>query len=284
MPTAEKTHVNGREYNFQDKHFQIIRKRVYELCGITLSEIKKDMVYGRLVRRLRALNINSFDEYCDLVLRDKSNELTEFVNAITTNLTSFFRENHHFEILAQKISNELIKTKHSKKIRIWSAGCSTGEEPYSIAITMKESIPDKAGWDLKILATDLDTSVLDTAKAGIYKYERVEKIHPQRLKRWFRKGKGDLSTYVKVVPEIQEIVTFKQLNLMLEWPMKGPFDVIFCRNVVIYFNKDTQKKLFNRFADMLSTGGYLCVGHSESLHGVSTRFQLLGNTIYKKIQ
>ncbi|MGD8926825.1 MAG: protein-glutamate O-methyltransferase CheR [Thioalkalispiraceae bacterium] len=275
--------VYDREFKFTNKDFEYIRDLIGERTGIVLSDHKVDMVYGRLARRLRQLSIPSFKEYLS-VLEDKqdSNELIEFTNALTTNLTSFFREPHHFDFLRQRGIPELLKHRPDKKLRIWSAGCSTGEEPYTIAMTLHESIPNIKAYDVKILATDLDSNVVAKGKEGVYRHERVNGIDKSRLNKWFRKGRDNQSEMVKVSQKLQELITFKQLNLLHQWPMKGPFDVIFCRNVVIYFNKDTQRDLFSRYADYLADDGYLIVGHSESLHKVTDRFKLLGKTIYSK--
>lgn len=252
--------------------------------GIVLSDAKKDMVYSRLARRVRQLGLTSFNAYCGLVQDDSVNaeELVHLTNAITTNLTSFFRESHHFDYLSASIIPELRdRNRTNKRIRIWSAGCSTGEEPYSIAITLRDSMRDIDSWDVRLLATDLDTNVLDTAARGVYKDERIEGIDASTRKRWFLKGRNGTSGMVRARDELRNLITFKQLNLMGDWPLKGPLDVIFCRNVVIYFDLETQKRLINRFADLLAPGGYLIMGHSENLHKVSRRFRLIGKTIYQ---
>lgn len=277
--------VEEREFKFTDKDFAKIRSFVKQHTGITLSDAKKTMVYGRLSRRLRRLQVPSFKEYFEIVSNEDSDELINFINAITTNLTSFFREEHHFDYVKNTIIPELCAKKfNDKKIRIWSAGCSTGEEPYSIAIALYESIPNIDKWDIKILATDLDTNVLDHGSRGIYDIERISALSPERKRTWFLKGKGAHSGSVKVDSRLKELITFKQLNLMQQWPMRGPFDFMFCRNVVIYFDKDTQKKLFDRYADLVASDGHLFLGHSESMYKVCDRFQLLGQTIYKKIK
>ena len=272
-----------REFHFTDKEFNFIRKMVGERTGIVLSDAKRQMVYGRLSRRLRQLGLKTFSDYCDLLGNGDENELVEFTNAITTNLTSFFRENHHFEYLTNTLFPALIKANaQTRRVRIWSAGCSSGEEPYSIAMCVRESFPAN-GWDVKILATDLDSNMVQRAKEGIYTLERVEGLSEKRMKRWVKQGKGENQHLVKMSSQLQEIITFKQLNLMHEWPMRGPFDVIFCRNVVIYFNKDTQRNLFDRYANLIAHDGHLFIGHSESLHNVSNKFKLLGKTIYQKV-
>ncbi|MBL1261612.1 MAG: protein-glutamate O-methyltransferase CheR [Thiotrichaceae bacterium] len=273
-----------RDFDFTDKDFKKVRTLVKSHTGISLSNAKKDMVYSRLSRRLRALKIDHFSDYCSLVEGGDGDELIKFTNAITTNLTAFFREDHHFQHLAKTLIPALTKSNSDKRIRIWSAGCSTGEEPYSLAIAMKEAIPSVDSWDVKILATDLDSDVLNTAKNGVYKSDRIDSLSSGRKKKWFLKGKGDNAGTVRVRPELQDLITFKQLNLLREWPTKGPFDFIFCRNVVIYFDKETQKALFNRYANVLKNDAHLFIGHSESLFKVSDRFSLLGQTIYKKIK
>ncbi|MGD8483658.1 MAG: protein-glutamate O-methyltransferase CheR [Thioalkalispiraceae bacterium] len=276
---------SGRERDFEltEKHYNFVRKLVAERTGIALSDAKRDMIYGRLTRRLRALDLSNFDDYC-AILKDGNDEqeLIEFTNAITTNLTAFFREQHHFDYLGNTVLPELMRTKQNRSIRIWSAGCSSGEEPYSIAMVVNEVVP--ADWDVRILATDLDSNMVERARAGIYPLERVEGISKQRLRNWVRRGKGSKSNMVKMSSDLQDIIRFKQLNLMHDWPMRGKFDIIFCRNVVIYFSKDTQKQLFNRYADIMTDNSHLFIGHSESLYKVSDRFKLLGQTMYKKVK
>lgn len=269
-----------REFAFTDQDFETLRRMVMEHAGIALSDAKRQLIYSRLSRRLRALSLRSFSDYVRLLDGDNE-ELVNFVNAVTTNLTSFFRENHHFEYLAGELMSYWTRSRAGKRsIRIWSAGCSTGEEPYSIAMTMLERLP--GGWDFKLLATDLDTQVLATASAGIYAEERVNGIAPARLRRWFRQGKGANAGKVRVSPDLQSVITFKQLNLMNDWPMRQPFDAIFCRNVIIYFDAPTKHRLAGRFAEQLTNDGHLFIGHSESLMRVSDRFELIGNTIYRR--
>ncbi len=269
-----------RDFEFSDRDFIRIRDLVKQHAGITLTEAKKDMVYSRLSRRLRHLGITSFSEYCRLVEDEASGELVNFTNSITTNLTAFFREQHHFDYLANTLLPRLRKEKAgSRRLRIWSAGCSTGEEPYSLAMTVLENLPAHEHWDVKILATDLDSNVLETAQRGIYTMDRIKGISNQRLKRWFLKGRHNKDA-VRVNPELQELISFRQLNLLRPWPFRGPFDFIFCRNVVIYFDKPTQKILFERYADMLELNSHLFIGHSESLFKVTDRFKLIGQTIY----
>ncbi len=270
-----------KEFDFTDRDFTYIRKLVGESTGIVLADAKRQMVYSRLSRRVRALGLTDFQSYCQRLKDGDDSELVNFVNAVTTNLTSFFRELHHFEFLTNRVFPELLKKNaDSRRIRIWSAGCSTGEEPYSLAMTIAEYFRKHRGWDIKVLATDLDSDVLDTAKNGVYKTERIENLDKKKLRDWFQKGNDGAS--VKVKDSLKEWISFRQLNLMNDWPFNGPFDVIFCRNVIIYFSKDTQKVLVNRYADMLADNSYLLLGHSESLFKVTDRFELLGNTIYQK--
>ncbi|WP_130537755.1 CheR family methyltransferase [Thiomicrorhabdus indica] len=274
--------MHDREFTFSDQDFQRIKRIVYDYAGIDLNESKKNLVYNRLAKRIRFLNQDSFKEYLDFVEKMGKEEFVHLINAITTNLTFFFRENHHFEYLAETVIPELLKTNSSsKKIRIWSAGCSTGEEPYSIAIVLKETVPQ--GWDAKVIATDLDSNVVQTATNGVYAIDRLKGVTDARKKRWFLKGKGSVEGKVKVKDELKQSIEFGQLNLMEDWPIKDSIDVIFCRNVVIYFDKPTQSRLFDRYAERLPMGGHLFVGHSESLYNVCDRFELLGKTIYQRI-
>lgn len=276
--------VREREFQYTENDFKVIKKLVAEKTGIHLTDAKKDLVYGRLSKRIRTLGLSSFQEYIEYVKHDHEEELINFINAITTNLTSFFRENHHFNYLGNALLQKLLKANDdTRKIRIWSAGCSTGEEPYSIAMTLLDKMEGLHNWDIKILATDLDTNVIKTAMTGVYPIERINGIDSKLKKRWFLNGKGQKSGFVKVSRELQDLITFRQLNLMNQWPMKGKFDVIFCRNVVIYFDKPTQKVLFDRFANLLSHDGTLFIGHSETLFKVSDRFKSLGSTIYQKL-
>ncbi len=273
----------SKEFEFTDNDFQQIRKLVLEHTGICLSEIKHDMIYSRLARRLRQLNLSSFKEYLDLLQQSDSDEIGNFINSVTTNLTSFFREQHHFDYLKKTLLPQIMRLNaDTRKIRIWSAGCSTGEEPYSLAITVKETIPDNLGWDVKILATDLDTNVITTGSEGVYSQDRVNGLSSSILKRWFYKGNGSRSGFVRASSELKDMILFKQLNLMGSWPVKEGVDIIFCRNVVIYFDKPTQSILFDRYANILRSDGYLFVGHSETLYKVSDRFKLLGKTIYQR--
>lgn len=273
--------VQDREFPMRSADFEFLKQRAHDLTGIVITDRKLDMLYSRLVRRIRSLGLSSFDDYCELLRSDNSPETSGFINAITTNLTSFFRESHHFQYLAHSVLPELRESNSaSRRVRIWSAGCSTGEEPYSIAMTLAEAA-FPSGWDVKLLATDLDSNVVATAKAGVYGTDRLKGLDTHLLGRHFNRISSDS---FEVKDSVRSLITFKQLNLMNEWPMRGKFDVIFCRNVVIYFNKDTQRQLFDRYANLLREGGYLFIGHSESLNNVCDRFKLIGRTIYRKLR
>ena len=272
-----------REFKFTDQDFARLSRIAFEHTGIVLGENKRQMMYGRFARRIRQLGLRSFDEYCNYVEQNTESETGELINAITTNLTSFFREAHHFEHLATQALPELVtKNRQSRRLRIWSAGCSSGEEPYSIAMTLAETV-DLSGWDARILATDIDSNMIQRASTGIYNAERVASLPKERLRRWLQRGSGGHANKVRIKPELRDRIAFRQLNLLGPWPMKGPMDIIFCRNVVIYFDKDTQRKLFARYAELLAPQGYLYIGHSETLFKISDRFRLVGGTIYQKI-
>lgn len=271
----------NREFPMSDEDFGCIKRIAKQRTGIELGEHKKEMIYSRIVRRIRTLKFTTFQQYLTYLEENEGAELTNFINAITTNLTSFYREPHHFEHLENVVVPALLQSKKNRKIRIWSAGCSTGEEAYTIAMTLHKAIPKK-GWDVKVLATDLDTNVIQHGRNGIYSQERVGNLDPDIVRRNFETVNVDDTRQFRVKLHIQDYVTFNRLNLLAEWPMKGKFDVIFCRNVVIYFSKDTQKQLFDRYANILEPNGHLFIGHSETLHGVTQRFTSLGRTIYRK--
>ncbi len=265
-----------------NKDFERIAELAGRYTGIVLGEHKRDMVYGRIARRVRKLNLMSFTLYLDFLEDNPKQELSSFINVITTNLTSFFRENHHFTFLEKTVLPEVRKKNSvAKRMRVWSAGCSSGQEPYSIAMVLSK-FSMFADWDVKILATDLDSDVLEKASLAVYSDTDVDGLDELTIKNYFQRS--SIRKEVKVKNRISDYVHFKRLNLLEKWPMKGPFDFIFCRNVVIYFDKPTQKVLFDRYADMLPVGGYLFIGHSENLHGISDRFENLGNTIYRKIR
>jgi chemotaxis protein methyltransferase CheR len=276
-----------REFRFRAEEFQYISSLVYERSGIVLAAHKKDMVYTRLARRLRALGLTSFEDYCHLIQSDEGTaEIGSLINAITTNLTKFFRENHHFEHLRQvALRDATDKVLHGslRRLRIWSAGCSSGEEPYSIAITIIESIPGIAQWDARILATDLDTSMVAKAAAGVYAPAALDEVPNAIRAKYFERVRRTEGESWLVSERARRLLTFKQLNLLEPWPMRGPFDAIFCRNVMIYFDAATKVNLVGRYAELLRPKGWLYIGHSESLLEDQSLFKLRGRTIYQKV-
>lgn len=267
-----------------DQEFNFIRTVVEKNAGIILGSNKRQLVQGRLARRVRELGLASVAEYCEIIRNGGPEELVSLINAITTNVTSFFRENHHFEALGTVMLPEAMgRNERTRRLRVWSAGCSSGEEPYSIAMTAAEYLASVRGWDFKILATDIDSEILKAAAGGEYALERLTGISDERRRRWFTSDHPIREGHTRVRSELQSLITFRTLNLMGEWPMRGPFDVIFCRNVMIYFDQPTRERLILRYASLLADGGYLCLGHSESIHMQHSRFKLVGRTIYRKI-
>jgi chemotaxis protein methyltransferase CheR len=267
-----------REFSFSTADFERVRKLIYLHAGISLSPVKQDMVYSRLARRLRATGKQTFAEYLDMLERSGAGagEWESFVNSLTTNLTSFFREPHHFPILAEHLK----KLGARRPIRIWCSAASTGEEPYSIAMTVAETFGAGAS-QVSIVASDLDTNVLATAQKGVYPLERVEKLSPEQLRKYFLRGSGSQEGYVAVRPELKGMIEFRRINLLDQnYSVKGPLDIIFCRNVMIYFDKATQYKILARFAPMLQTDGLLFAGHSESFLHAADLFRSLGKTVY----
>jgi chemotaxis protein methyltransferase CheR len=265
------------EFKFTQEDFDRVRKLIHDHAGISLSPMKRDMVYSRLARRLRALGMTSFAEYLAHLQQGGAGEWETFVNSLTTNLTSFFRENHHFPILA----DYLLGLKQ-RPIRIWCSAASTGEEPYSIAIAACEAFGTIAP-PVSILATDIDTNVLATGESGIYPEERVEKLDAERVRRFFLKGSGKQEGQVRVRPELQKLITFSRLNLLdASWPVNGPFDVMFCRNVMIYFDKDTQYRILKKFMPLLREDGLFFAGHSESFIHAADLMRSLGRTVYER--
>ncbi len=266
----------AREFTFSDGDFERVRKLIYQHAGISLSPVKKDMVYSRLARRLRALNKSSFAAYLDELERHGGDEWERFVNSLTTNLTSFFREPHHFPLLA----DHLRKLGDRRPIRIWCSAASTGEEPYSIAMTVAETFGAEVS-HVSIVASDLDTNVLATAQKGVYSVDRLEKMSPERLRRFFLRGTGNQEGFAAVRPELKRLIEFRRINLLdASYSVKGPLDVIFCRNVMIYFDKPTQHKILSRFAPMMQPDGLLFAGHSESFLHAAELFRSLGKTVY----
>jgi len=267
---------SAREFAFSTNDFERVRKLIYQHAGISLSPVKQDMVYSRLARRLRATGMPSFAVYLDDLERNGGDEWERFVNSLTTNLTSFFREPHHFPIFA----DHLRKIGTKRPVRVWCSAASTGEEPYSIAITVAETFGADVS-HISIVASDLDTNVLATAEKGVYPIERVEKLSPERLRKFFLRGTGSQEGFVSVRPELKRMVTFQRLNLLdTSYSVKGPLDVIFCRNVMIYFDKPTQYKILARFAPMMQPDGLMFAGHSESFLHAADLFKSQGKTVY----
>ncbi|WP_322039848.1 CheR family methyltransferase [Burkholderia diffusa] len=267
----------GRDFAFTGADFARIRALIHQRAGISLSEHKRDMAYSRLARRLRARGLDTFRDYLDLLEQeDDPLEWEAFTNALTTNLTAFFRESHHFPILADFVK------RRAAPVSVWCSAASTGEEPYSIAITLIEALGESAARGASILATDLDTQVLAKAEAGIYTYDQVKHLSPERLKRFFLKGTGAQAGRVKVRPELRAMIRFEQLNLTdADYGIAKPFDAIFCRNVMIYFDKPTQGQVLSRFEPLVKPGGLLFAGHSENFTYVSQAFRLRGQTVYE---
>ena len=271
------TSQRDREFHFTAADFERVRALIYKHAGISLAPIKQDMVYSRLARRLRALGYSTFAQYLAHLESNDEEEWETFVNSLTTNLTSFFREAHHFDILIRHL-----RTLKHRPVRIWCSAASTGEEPYTLAMTACEAF-DSLAPPVAIVASDIDTNVLATAEKGVYPMERVEKLSADRLRRFFFKGSGAQAGLVRVRPELQNLLSFTRINLLdARLPLQGPFDVMFCRNVMIYFDKPTQYAILKKFAPLLREDGLLFAGHSESfLHAVDL-FRPLGRTVYER--
>lgn len=268
------------EFPFTTDDFNKIAQILHSHAGIALAEGKAALVYSRLAKRLRSLGLRSFREYCALV--EDSNQVDErqaMMAALTTNVTRYFREPHHFDHLRDHVLPRLVeRAKRGGRIRLWSAACSNGQEPYSMAITVLSALPDAANLDVKILATDIDPNMIAEGKAGIYREDAVAPVPLDLRRRWFKKAGPDRW---EVADELRALVAFRELNLIGDWPMKGKFDAIFCRNVVIYFDEPTQERIWSRFAPMLEPGGTLYIGHSERVTGPAANiFQTVGLTTY----
>jgi chemotaxis protein methyltransferase CheR len=268
------------EFALSERDFSRIRERLYDVAGISLSDAKRTLVIARLSRIVRGLRLPTFDAYLDyLEAQGTADDAQEFVNALTTNLTRFWREEHHFTHLVDYVGG-LMKTRVSqseKRLRIWSAGCSTGQEPYTIALSLLAAYPDLRRWDFKILATDIDTSVIAKAAAATYPDGELNGLSPDRARLFERLGDGR----IRIPQAAASLISFKPLNLMAPWPMRGTFDAIFCRNVAIYFDKATQTEVFGRLGQILAPGGFLYIGHSENLGAGGAGFRLVGKTIYQ---
>ena len=266
----------GREFAWSDADFDRVQSLIYQRAGISLHDGKHAMVYSRLSRRLRETGHQSFKVYLTWLENQDGPEWQEFVNALTTNLTAFFREQHHFPLLAE----------HAKAKRtpfsVWCSASSTGEEPYSIAITLAETFGSMNPGQVSVVASDVDTNALARARAGIYPMERVAALSADRLKKYFLRGTGKQEGYARVRPELQAMIDFRQINLLdRDWPLSQKFDVIFCRNVMIYFDKPTQAKILEHFVDVMKPDGLLFAGHSESFLQVTKAWSLRGKTVYE---
>ena len=282
-PASEKPQPFPQgEFGFGREDFQFIATALYDDAGIHLPPSKANLVYSRLTKRLRLLGLESFRDYCALVgSSDGADERSQMVAALTTNVTRFFREPHHFEHLKARLIVPLTKDiRAGRRIRIWSAGCSSGQEPYSIALSILSLLPDARAFDVRVLATDINPHVLETARRGVYSAEEASSI-PLELRRAWTEAAGSGS--LKLDDAARGLITFGPLNLMGAWPMSGPFDAVFCRNVLIYFDEKTQMRLLNRMASLIGPGGFLYLGHSERLVGPAEHvLRADGTTGYRK--
>lgn len=277
---------DARQYRFTDRDFRALTRLVHDRTGIALSDQKRDLVYGRLSKRLRQLQMDSFSDYCQL-LEDGDAEFENFVNAITTNHTKFFREAHHFIHLKSVVIPEMqerAKSAGGKKFRMWSAACSSGEEPYSLALTFMAYLTSYQDYDVRILATDLDSNVLTKAKRATYSRVQFDHLPPRLIDRLPRNAISVSDDDMVLNEEVRKLIAFKQLNFMSSWPMKEKFDAIMCRNVMIYFDEETKKNLVHRFDKNLKVGGYLYTGHAESLLGLLDNYKMVGRTVYQKME
>ena len=285
-PQAPIAPLSDGEFAFTRRDFRNIAAIMSTEAGISLTDAKAPLVYARLVKRLRNLGMRSFREYCALVGEPKgAEERAHMITALTTNITKFFREQHHFDHLREQVLPPLITSaRRGGRVRIWSAGCSSGEEPYSIALTILGLMPDAPRHDIKILATDIDTNVLRAGKAGVYNEQSTSPIDEEARVRWLRPGRraGDEKNWA-VGTEMRQLVSFRRLNLIEDWPMRGPFQAIFCRNVVIYFEGQTSERIWGRMAQILSPAGHLYVGHSERMQRQTDVFAPIAHTIYRLI-
>ncbi|KQN94637.1 MULTISPECIES: CheR family methyltransferase [Stenotrophomonas] len=268
----------SRDFEFNDRDFRRVCELIHKRAGIALAPAKRDMVYGRLSRRLRALGLQSFEEYLDQLERSGGDEWQAFTNALTTNLTSFFREPHHFE----KLREELQARAHRAPLHIWSCAASTGEEPYSLAITACETFGSLAP-PVRILATDVDTQVLATGAQGVYPVERIAGLDPSLKRRYFQRGSGPNEGKCRVVPALRKLIEFRQLNLLApRYDVGGPYDALFCRNVMIYFDKPTQRGILSRLVQHMGDDGLLYTGHSENYLHAADLIQPCGRTLYRR--
>ncbi|WP_420326084.1 CheR family methyltransferase [Mameliella sp.] len=269
-----------RDIPFSDADFRAIARLAQERFGLSLAESKKPLVYSRLSRRLKSRQVGNFTDYLTLLERsEEAAERLELISALTTNVTSFFREKHHFDALAEGLAQRVTA---GKRVRIWSAGCSSGQEPYSIAMTVLDTVPEAARADLRILATDIDPKIVRKARDGVYSAEDVAGIPAPMRGKWTKATDATGKTY-GVTRALKDLITFNELNLMVDWPFRGPFDAIFCRNVAIYFDQETQRRLWQRFSTMLNPDGLLFIGHSERVTGPALQtLTAFGITSYRK--
>jgi chemotaxis protein methyltransferase CheR len=283
---ASQTSVNPiREFAFSDTDFQTLTRLAYEYAGISLAESKQNLIYSRLSRRLRALRLDPFRDYCEYLTANAS-EVENFINSISTNHTKFFREAHHFDHFRTHVAAPFAQAaarKSGQRLRIWSAGCSSGEEPYTIAVVLRREIRDPASHDVRILATDIDTDILTKAAQGEFAAAAMDEI-PSQYHSCFQLMNEGTAAKVTVDEDVQSLIVFRRLNLMEDWPFQGLFDAIFCRNVMIYFDTPTKTHLVDRFKKQLKPGGWLYIGHSESLVGSHPGLDLVGRTTYRRIQ
>ncbi len=276
----------GGELVLTEVDFKRIAELLHLETGICLPENKSQLVSSRLGKRMRSLGLKRFEDYCKLVTTGgSSGELSHMIAALTTNVTRFFREEHHFEHLKENVLPNLIAAaKNGERIRLWSAACSSGEEAYSMAITLLSVLPNASTYDIKVLATDIDPVVVDRAKAGIYAGTETDGIAEPLKKRFFKPAPDGRADAIQVADEVRKLISFKQLNLIRAWPMSGPFQVIFCRNVVIYFDEPTKVDLWARFSEIISPNGVLYVGHSERVAGPAENIMRTdGITAYRKV-
>jgi chemotaxis protein methyltransferase CheR len=269
-----------REFPFSDADFRGLVQLAYEQAGIALADSKRNLVYSRLSRRLRVLGLRSFGEYRNY-LAENDSERENFINAISTNLTKFFRESHHFDHFREHIAAPFNKSKPGSRLRVWSAGCSSGEEPYTVGVVLKREIRDIERHDVRILATDIDTEVIARGARGEYQASALDEV-PRAYQEYFTPIEGGKGDNVVVDRGVRSLIAFKRLNLMETWPFNGLFDAIFCRNVMIYFDGPTKAKLIERFTQKVKPGGFLYIGHSESLNGAHPGISLVGRTIYRR--
>ncbi len=266
----------------KDEDFNLLKEIIHRESGIRLTEMKRALVQARVMKRLRALKIWNYEDYCQYLTDNYDQEIINLINCITTNKTDFFREAKHFEFMKEVVLPEF-EQGCKKEIRIWSAGCSTGAEPYSIAITVLEYYSGKKMPDVKILATDIDTQVLRKGEEGIYDISEIESVDINILKKYFMRGSGVHDGAFKIKDFVKKIIYFRRLNLFDDvYPMKKLFNIIFCRNVIIYFDVESRERLLSKFYNFLYNDAYLIMGHSETMAGLTSNFRFIGNTIYKK--